>query len=285
MNLSGDARGYAIARRTLIHAVRALAPLSRDGFILVGAHAVYLRAPELIPVITPFTLDGDLAADPRKIRVARRIPDYLEPAGFVFRDQYGGFYSRADAAPEDRYASKIDILVPEGMNHLWDGANYGTRDALAVHSQPGLELCVVDHSRMRLGPIGADQGRIEAVDVEVASALALLIAKGWKIGERHEQGREMFEEARKDVADVYRLLRAADPEEMKKALIGLPSAELRDVARAGADHVRTLCGRGGDGTALFAETLGAGEEAAIMVASLEVLAEEFGALVEVVLGD
>jgi hypothetical protein len=285
MNLSGGARGYAIARRTLIHAVRALAPLSRDGFVLVGAHAVYLRAPEPIPVIGPFTLDGDLAADPRKIRVARRIPDCLEPAGFVFRSQYGGFYSLASAAPEDRYASKIDILVPEAMSHLWEGVGYGKRDALAVHSQPGLELCLVDHSPMRLGPVEGDQEGIEAVEVDVATALALLVAKGWKIGERHEQGRDAFQEARKDIADVYRLLRAADSEEMKPVLTALPSAVLRDVARAGANHVRSLCGRGGDGSALFAEVLGAGEEAEIMVASLEVLAEEFGAFVEVALDD
>lgn len=285
MNLSGDAKGYAIARRTLIHAVRVLAPLSPDGFVLVGAHAVYLRAPEPIPGLSPFTLDGDLAADPRKVRVARNIPDSLERAGFIFRAEYGGFYSMANAAPEDRYASKIDILVPEGMSHLWDGARYGKRDALAVHSQPGLELCVVDHSPMRLDPLESDRDGVEAVDVEVASVLALLVAKGWKIGERHKQGREAFEEVRKDIADVYRLLRAADPKEMKAVLASLPSAGLRDVARAGANHVRSLCGRSGDGAALFAEALGAGEEAAIMVESLKALAEEFGALVEATVGD
>ncbi len=75
MSPPGDGRGYAIARRTLIHALRALAPLPEGSFVLVGAQAVYLRAPNGIATIAPFTLDGDLAADPRKIGSARAIPD------------------------------------------------------------------------------------------------------------------------------------------------------------------------------------------------------------------
>jgi len=150
--------------------------------------------------MSPFTLDGDLAADPRKIRRARAIPDHLEPAGFVFRNEYGGFYSLDDVTEDDRYASKIDVLVPQAVEHLWEAEDYSTRDSRATHSQQGLELCLLDHSPMALRPIDFDDVS-EPVVVEVASILALLVAKGWKIGERFEQGPDAFEEVRKDIAD------------------------------------------------------------------------------------
>jgi hypothetical protein len=283
MSLLGDARGYGIARRTLIQALRALAPLPEGSFVLVGAQAVYLRAPEGIAAIAPFTLDGDLAADPRKIRTARSIPDHLERAGFVFRNDYGGFYSRGDASPDERYASNIDILVPHTVDHLWEAESYGIRDSRATQSQRGLELCLVDHSPMRLGSVemSDDSG---SVVVEVASILALLVAKGWKIGERLEQGTDAFQEARGDIADVYRLLRAGTPEEMAAVLRQLPRyGEVRDIARTGAMYVRNLCGSLGAGLVLLSEILGRGEEAHLILASLEVLAEDFGALVDTAL--
>jgi hypothetical protein len=282
MNLPGDASGYAIARRTLIYAIRALAPLPEGSFVLVGAQAVYLRAPEGIAAVPPFTLDGDLVANPNKIRFARAIPDHLERAGFVFRNEYGGFYSRGDAAPDDRYATKIDILVPQAVEHLWEVEGYGNRDSRATHSQRGLELCLLDHSPMRLSPVDTDDDS-ESVTVEVASILALLIAKGWKIGERFEQGRDAFQEVRKDIADVYRLLRAANSEEMGEVLRRLPhDREAREVARTGARYLGDLCG-GGPGLALLSGILGHSEEAGLILASLEALAEEFAALVDAAL--
>jgi hypothetical protein len=283
MSLLGDDRGYAIARRTLIHALRALAPLPDGSFVVVGAQAVYLRAPEGISAVAPFTLDGDLVADPSKIRTARAIPDHLERAGFVFRNEYGGFYSLGDAAPDERYASKIDILVPHAVEHLWESENYGIRDSRAAQSQRGLELCLLDHSPMRLGPVGTNNDS-ESVTVEVAGILALLVAKGWKIGERFEQGRDAFRDVRKDIADVYRLLLAGVPEEMEAALRRLPHhTEVREIARAGAVNVRTLCGGDGPGLELLSDLLGNSAEVNLILASLEVLAEDFGALVDAVL--
>ena len=283
MNPSGDARGNAIARWTLIHALRALAPFPAGSFVLVGAQAAYLRAPKGITAIAAFTLDGDLAADPRKIRRARSIPEHLERAGFVFRNDIGGFYSHGGAAPDDRYASKLDILVPQGVAHLWEAEGYNRRDSHATHSQPGLELCLVDHSPMRLSPIDSNDDA-DSVMVEVASILALLVAKGWKIGERFEQGRDAFQGVRKDIADVYRLLRARQPAEGETVLQQLPrDSNVREIARSGARYVGDLCGSGGAGVVLLSEILGRSEEARITTASLEILAAEFAASVEAAL--
>lgn len=280
MNRFGDDRGYAIARRTLIDGLRALAPLPPGSVVLVGAHAVYLRAPEVIRAMSPFTLDGDLLADPRKIRRARAIPDCLARAGFVFRNEYGGFYTRRDAVPDEAYASRLDILVPRTVEHLWEAKGYNRRDSLATHSQQGLELCLLDHSPMEITLIDAQDASGSAV-VEVASILALLVAKGWKIGERSEQGTDAFQAVRKDIADVYRLLRVAVAEEMEAVLRRLAGhAHVREIAGTGAKYLRDLCGTGRPGAALLSEALGRGEEATVIVASLEVLAEEFADLVE-----
>ena len=64
---AGDANAYALARRTLVDAVIALQDLAPTAFVLVGAHAVYLRAPENDLGIPAFTLDGDLAVNPNLV--------------------------------------------------------------------------------------------------------------------------------------------------------------------------------------------------------------------------
>jgi hypothetical protein len=104
MSLTGDSEGYAIVRRTLISGFRALASFPKNSFVLVGAHAVYLRAVENIPSIAPFTLDGDLVADPRMIGRPRRIRDHLEAAGFVLRGSTPGLY--CIPAPADEQSTE-----------------------------------------------------------------------------------------------------------------------------------------------------------------------------------
>jgi hypothetical protein len=280
MSLTGDARNYATARKTLISGLVALADLPPGSFVLVGAHAVYLRAPGHIPSMAPFTLDGDLAADPRKIGRPRDILDRLEAAGFSLRGEHGGLYGIPDAPQDEKEASKLDILVPQGVAHLWNMDGYGARDASATMEQPGLELALFDHSPMLLAQIDLDQ-HPHSISVEVAGTVALLVAKGWKIGERFEQGGDAFQEVAKDVGDVYRLLAASNPAETRASLERLPlQGDLRGIARKGARYLLDLCSSGGVGTALLRNILGRSEEADVIVASLEVLVEEFHADVE-----
>lgn len=275
MSPTGDDKAYAVARRTLIQGLRALAAFQTGSFILVGAHAVYLRAPEDIPQIPAFTFDADLAVDPAKVGVPRRVLDRLEAAGFVLRGRTPGLYRLTTVPEEEQSAARLDILVPEGAANRWRIEGFNARDTRATMSQPGLELTLFDHSAMEVAPI--DEGEsLRPVEIEVAGAVALLVAKGWKIGERYAQGAEAFADVTKDVADVYRLLRASDPSDLKDTLRRLSARrELRAVIETGSTYLRDLCGQRGAGLQLLGNALGRSSEAEIMLESLEVLATEF----------
>lgn len=287
MNNTGapDAKGYAIARGALFDALLALAPLPPNSFVLVGAQAVYLRAPEgVIPSIAPFTLDGDLVADPLKIRHPRLIIEHLERGGFSLRGT-NGLYVLSKAPLDEQYAARVDIFVPASDEHKWEIESYSTRDASAIFVQPGLELALVDHSPMEIRPIDTSQPN-ESITVEVAGTLALLIAKGWKIHERFEQGPEAFRDVVKDITDVYRLLRSSKIEELHAAVHGLPpDRNIVSVAQTGAAHLRKLCRERGPAIRLLSETLGTVAEVELIAESLEALVDEFCALVEESLKD
>ena len=275
-----NANGYAIARSALFDALRALAPLPAESFILVGAQAVYLRAPDpVIPTIAPFTLDGDLVVDPRKIARPRLIIELLERGGFSLRGE-NGLYELKDAPPNERYAARIDVFVPAAESHLWELEGYNARDSMATFSQPGLEVAIVDHSPMLIKPAkSVDQN--ESVTVEVAGTPSLLIAKGWKIQERHEQGAEAFREVVKDITDVYRLLRSTTPEDLQASICALPVRHpVEDVAKSGASYLRQLCTEGGPAIKLLYETLGDSDEVELIAESLQVLITEFAEFVE-----
>jgi hypothetical protein len=285
MSLTGDDKNYATARKTLISGLIALADFPPGSFVLVGAHAVYLRAPRIVPSMAPFTLDGDLAADPRKIGRPRDILDRLEAAGFSLRGEYGGLYGIPDAPQDEKEASKLDILVPQGVAHPWKKLDsYGARDVSATMEQPGLELALFDHSPMTLSQIDPSQ-RPQSIRVEVAGTVALIVAKGWKIGERFEQVGDSFQEVGKDVGDVYRLLAASNAAETRATLEGLPlDGDLRGIARKGARYLLEVCSGGRAGTVLLRNFLGRSDEADVIVASFEALVEEFHADVEASLG-
>lgn len=279
MSESGaNPEGYATARRVLLDAVRALHQVT-NGIVLVGAQAVYLRAPDTSVPIAPFTLDGDLVADPRVIRRPRLISEALERAHFVPVDQYPGFY-RATRVPADRIAAaRVDVFVPERFANAWELEGYNAADARAVSPQPGLELALFDHSPMRLSALD-DVEPERAITLEVAGTLALVVAKGWKLGERHAQGAEAFTEVTKDIVDVYRLLRASRSEEISAALKTLPQeAWLMDVARTGANYLARIFRDDRPAVRSLRTLLGTSEESEIVVESLQMLVEEFVAIV------
>ncbi len=282
MNESGvpDAKGYAIARSALFDALRALAPLPEKSIVLVGAQAVYLRAPEqVIPSIAPFTLDGDIVADPHKIRRPRIIIELLEGAGFTLRGA-NGLYVLAGAPIDEQYAARVDIFVPAGVEHTWEAEGYNMRDARATFVQSGLELALVDHSTMIVMPVDVSR-KNEGIAVEVAGTVALLIAKAWKIHDRFEEGVEAFREVVKDITDIYRLLRSSTPEELQTSIHCLPSEEtIISVAQSGATYLRKLCTRGGPAIDLLREALGSASEGELIVESLTALVDEFCLLVE-----
>ncbi|HTU68830.1 MAG TPA: hypothetical protein VMF11_00800 [Candidatus Baltobacteraceae bacterium] len=269
--------GYAISRATLIDALRALAPLSSDGFILVGAQAVYLRSSQVELPIPAYTLDGDVVVDPRKIRRPRVIADSLEAAGFALRG-HNGLYHRYRAPLEHLRATEIDVFVPARFDADWNLEGYNSRDVAAVMSQAGLELALVDHSPMPLEAISEPRAPLV---VEVAGITALVVGKAWKLGERHAQGPEEFSKVAKDVLDVYRLLQGSNPSQLVIALQAIPrERRYSETAHQAVDYLRALCTQDGLGLSLLSTILGDGNETLIVSASLSALVDEFCSLCE-----
>jgi hypothetical protein len=284
MSVFGDDSGYRIARWTLIEGIRALSAFPRSSVVLVGAHAVYHHAPDTVGAMTPFTLDGDLAVDPRLIEFPQKIYDALDAAGFSLRsERFGGLYKYDRASSDDEYAARLDIFVPAAFARQWNFDRYDKMASLAVFNQEGLELCLIDHAPMKIGPIGSEE-TVASIEVEVAGVLALLVAKGYKIGERFAQGPEAFQGVQKDVADIYRLLAVSSDVEIAKKVEDLGNQpQVRGVARVGASYIRTLCGPRGAGCELLSQALGSAAEASIILESLEILAERFANVVDATL--
>jgi hypothetical protein len=229
--------GFSLARASLVEAMRALHSISNDGFIVVGAQAVYLRTAALRTTVPPFTLDGDIVADPRLVRRPRFILQTLENAGFTLRG-HSGLYHRAATPIELRRGTEIDIFVPGRFDNYWELEGFNRADATAVMKQDGLELALFDKSTMDLTSEDGTSG----IPVLVAGILALTVAKGWKIGERFEQGSDEFAKIDKDVLDTYRLLAASSPNELAKAMQQLPKEpHIVDVAEKGISYLRKLC--------------------------------------------
>jgi len=258
--------------------VEALRSAGLYSCVLVGAQAVYLRTADLQLTVPPYTFDADLCVDPRRFPNARSIYRALVGAGFELRSREAGLFRYADAPEPYALAARVDILVPELFAHRWSLEGYRRDDAFAAMSQPGLELTLTDNTLLAVPPLeGVADDR--TLTMRVAGPMSLLVAKGWKIGERYEQGPDAFAEVEKDVVDIYRLLVATQLDDLRGAVAAMPKDEpIREVARKGAAHVSALCTNNGAALKLLRQAL-PGEDAAIAVESLQFLARRFGDLI------
>lgn len=267
---------YVAARRTMLDALEALSPLGLENFVMVGAHAVYVHAATTVGPIAPFTSDADLVVDPRSLRLPNVIQHSLAKAGFVLRGNHSGLYEAA--MRDDELQRRVDIFVPEGLAHHFSGDGYARHDVDAVMVQEGLELALYDCSTHVVASLDADPRRFE---LAVAGPAALLVAKGWKIGEAFDQDRDSFDRVGKDISDIYRLLRATPIAVLGRAILALPPhAELRRITRRGAKYLRDMCRTNGPGAVLLADLLGWNQEANEIVLGLDALVNEFYELVE-----
>jgi hypothetical protein len=208
---------------------------------------------------------------------SRAVRARLQEVGFDLRDVQSGLYERRGVNVDIRRASRVDIFVPEKFGYAWNSEGY---DARAVMVQAGLEACLVDRSQMELATLDDGEPRL-TVNVHVAGIVALLVAKGWKIGERYDQDPGTFADVRKDIGDIYRLLRASDPDDNLETLRMLrDDRHVHESVRTGARHLRKLCTAGGAGLREFSALLrpSLGERTA--TASLAALVEEFVEMVE-----
>jgi len=79
-------RHYIAARRVLLDALTALAPHGK-AIIVAGAQAIYLRTGDSDIAVAPFTIDGDLALDPRLLSDEPELEATMTGAGFELLKQ------------------------------------------------------------------------------------------------------------------------------------------------------------------------------------------------------
>ncbi len=195
------------ARRVLLDALEALSA-HRPSLVLVGAQAIYLRTEEVdLSFSASYTTDADIAIDPTTLAGEPLLADAMHGAGFErIQPDRPGIWGKATAVGGHDEVVPVDLIVPEAL------AGPGRRGArLVEHGKDaagraiGLEAALVDRSPMTIVPLDPADGR--AITMDVAGAVALLVAKLHKLGERAAQADARPDRLiAKDAADTYRLM-------------------------------------------------------------------------------
>jgi hypothetical protein len=207
---------YVEARRVLLDALEALAPHGK-AFIVAGAQAVYLRTGNADIAIAPYTTDGDLALDPCLLGEDPELEAAMDGAGFHLSRVDGhvepGVWVAEATADGEEFLLPVDLIVPEGAATGGGrrGARLGVHGRRAARRALGLEAALVDHSPMTVRALDPADGR--AIEVEVAGAPALLVAKAHKLHDRVAENRAARVDD-KDAADVIRVMQTTSPEEV-----------------------------------------------------------------------
>jgi hypothetical protein len=213
-------REYVAARTVLLDALDALLP-HRPALVVVGAQAVYARTGSAGLTLAPYTTDGDVALDPQLLRDDPLLEEAMRAAHFELKTNVGGgiepgTWIATTSVDGVQFEVPVDLIVPEAV--LAGGNTRGAR--LPVHGKRaakrthGLEAALVDYDVLTLGGLAIGDDR--RIDVHVASAAALLIAKAHKLSDRVQGGRAHRLDD-KDAADVLRLIRATPLTDMAQA--------------------------------------------------------------------
>ena len=201
------------ARRVLLDALAALED-HRAALVLVGAQAIYLYTGEADVAIATQTKDGDLAVVPDHLAATPLLEVAMARAGFRHDphvDQPGVWLS-PDGYP-------VELLVPAELHAGGGrrGARIPPHSNRAARVVPGLEAAAVDHQPREIRALDPADARVIAM--QVASPAALVVAKLYKIGERHDQSPGRLLD--KDAHDLFRLLRAVETEPVAVSLARL----------------------------------------------------------------
>jgi hypothetical protein len=222
---------YVNARTRLLDALDAL-EVHHAGLTLVGAQAVYMRTGPGDLLITPFTLDGDLAVDPALLAHEPLIEVAMISGGFTRGDQPGCWLSTDFVS--------IDLLAPASV------AGRGRRsvempphDKNSARRTNGLEGALVDRSVEVI--VALDPSDTRTHRIGVAGPAALIVAKAHKLGERVADSSARDRTRPKDALDIYRLLVAYDADVLAESL-GRLLADNRSSAatRQGVVHLEQL---------------------------------------------
>lgn len=213
MNSEPVAPEYVAARRALLDVLEVLES-QRHGLILVGAQAVYLRAPAEDSQRTTYTTDGDLAIDPDLLAHEPDIGRVLVAAGYERGPNPGAFL-----APN---GIEIDLMVPEGAV-----APSGRRSVelpgqsrFTARRTAGLEVALLDADSVLIGALEKSDTR--TIELRVAGPAALSVAKLIKLEERLADPRR-DRVISKDAGDLLRLMRYCGAEAVGIRLAALAS--------------------------------------------------------------
>jgi hypothetical protein len=232
---------YVAARRALLDVLEVLES-QRPGLILVGAQAVYLRAPAEDSQRATYTTDGDLAIDPDLLAGDPDIGRVLVEAGYERGRNPGAF-----VAPN---GIEIDLMVPEGAV-----APSGRRSVelpgqsrFTARRTAGLEVALLDADPVLIRALEDSDTR--AIELRVAGPAALTVAKLIKLEERLASPRR-DRVISKDAGDLLRLMRYCGVEAIGVRLAALASDDgvvavidrattflRRDISATASDLVR-----------------------------------------------
>lgn len=259
---------YVDARRALLDMLEALAS-QRDAVVLVGAQAIYLHVGEGELAIAPFTIDADLALDPRHLMDHPLLEQLLRAEGFLPSGQSGAVGTWV--APIGR-GVPVDLLVPEALEPQGGrAAKLGDHGPRTARRARGLEAAVVDRDRLTVSAL--DVGDPRSFEVWVAGPAALLVAKLHKIAERVEQPGRLRD---KDALDVYRLLLEIQPQEFRTRFEKLVADDVSAPrTREAIVMLRQLFGETeAPGTLMLVRSVSALEDEAQIAMSCAFLAQE-----------
>lgn len=267
---------YVIARRVLLDALEAIRP-HLEALVLVGSQAVYLHAGDLDLAISPYTTDGDVALDPRRLGPEPRLEAAMKEAGFELTEGSVGIWQAQINLDGEPRAVSVDLLVPESLGGAGRrAARIPPHARGAARKVSGLEGALVDRDLHLIAALEPSDKR--EFETMVAGPAALLVAKVHKIIDRAS---DMDRRSDKDALDIYRLLRGIPTKEIGRRLRMLQGDPLsRQVAETTIIQLPELFGRlNAPGTQMAVRAAQPFEEGETLAASLIALTQDL--LVEI----
>ena len=231
-----------VAREVLLDCLDALAHHA-PALTVVGAQAIHLRSADIDLTVATFTSDADFSLDPGRLEDEPLLEQAMAAAGFKRKvDWPGQWYvsRRVGTAIAD---IGVDLLVPKSVAGRPGrrSVDIDPHDRGAAGKADGLEPTLIDFDVMdvtNLRPV-ADVG-FRSRSARVAGPAALLVAKSYKIAERHEQRRRL---ENKDAGAVVRLMMATDPRDAASRFEALlASGRTAEVTTNGLRKLRELFG-------------------------------------------
>jgi hypothetical protein len=245
--------------------------------VLVGAQAVYIHAGEADVAVAPFTTDGDLAIDPRRLAPTPLLEVALGNANFRLAVGKVGIWTTSIDVEGITRTVSVDLLVPESLSGPGRrAARIPPHANVVARKASGLEATLVDCDQLTLRSLDPHDHR--QAELRVAGPAALIVAKAHKILDRVDSNDRLND---KDALDVYRLLRAVQTAELASRLTTLLTDDVSSEVthRALTELPRLFGSATAVGCQMAARAVGGSENSDTVSASLAVLAQDLVELV------